>query len=322
MDHDKIREIINLSLYDELTKDEKILIEEHLSQCEECKREFEEIKKLNGLLTNLKLPEIDNKLLQDARFELRTAIRKERSKSSFPENLLGSLNQLLIKNYKLAFAAIIFLFLGVGIGYLVFTNKDTSGVAQFINTTNVDPFEKNNIKIKNLRFLDTNIKDGEVSFTFEAARQVTMNGKANDAVIQKILAQSLLNEQNDGVRLRTLNAISAQTNNKKLPGKKVKTALISAMKFDGNAGVRMEALNVLKKFSFDEDVIEALLYVLKSDTNTGLRVAAINSLSELNISEKEMSPELLELLKQKSQSDENQYVRVRAKSILQEVYQQ
>jgi hypothetical protein len=321
MDHDKIREIISLSLYNELTDTEKILLQEHLSQCDSCKREYEEIKKIEGLLTNLKLPEIDNKLLQDARYELRAAIRKEKFKYSFLENLLGNLNLFLIKKYRLAFSGIALILVGVGIGYLLFMNKDVSEINHFINASNVDTFEKNNIKIKNLRFLESNEDNGEISFTFEAARQVSMKGKINDLIIQKILAQSLLNDQNDGVRLKALNAISAQTAIK-LPGKKVKAALITAMKYDGNAGVRMEALNVLKKYSSAEDVIEALLYVLKNDSNSGLRVAAINSLSQLNITEKEISPELLELLKQKSQNDENQYVRIRAKSILQEVYQQ
>jgi hypothetical protein len=322
MDHEKIKELINLSIYDELNEDEKVLLEEHLLHCEACRSENEEVKKLDGLLANLKLPEIDNRILKEARFELRAAIKKERSRKSFWESLLENINQLLTRNYRFAFGSIALILVGIGIGYLLFMNKENIGAAQFINAAQSDPFERNNIKIKNLRFLDADASDGEVSFTFDAIKPVTMKGKVNDVIIQKVLAHSLINEQNDGVRLRTLNAISEQTINKDLPDAKVKTALITALKYDGNAGVRKEALNVLKKYSADEEIIEALLYVVKNDSNSGLRVAAINSLSELKFSEKEFSPEMLDLLKQKSQNDENQYVRIRAKSILQEVYQQ
>jgi hypothetical protein len=322
MDHDKIKEIINLSIYNEISEEEKLLLNEHLSHCDECRAEYEEVKKLDKLLVNLKSSEFDLQLLNEARQELRNAINIERSKKFFWGSIIEKLSRLFTPNYKLVFGSIALILIGLGIGYLLFNTNKTGTYSEFINASQIDPFERDNIKIKNLRFIDPDASDGEISFTFDAVKPVKMKGKMNDPMIQKVLAHSLLNEQNDGVRIRTLNAISVQTENKTFFNSKVKSSLITALKYDENPGVRREALLVLRKLPVDDEIIDAFLYVLKHDKNSGLRVEAINSLGETKIGEKNVSPEMLELLRQKSKNDENQYVRVRAKSILQEVVQQ
>jgi hypothetical protein len=322
MNHDRIKEIINLSIYNEISEEEKSLLNEHLSHCNECRAEYEQIQKLGRLLINLKSSEIDLQLLNKARQELRGALSVERSKKFFWESIIEKLRGLLLPNYKLVFGSIALILVGLGIGYLLFKINKTGTYSEIINASQIDPFERGNIKIKNLHFIDPDASDGEISFTFDAVKPVTMKGKMNNPMIQKVLAHSLLNEQNDGVRIRTLNAISVQTENKKFLNSKIKSSLIAALKYDRNPGVRREALLVLKKLPFDDEIIDAFLYVLKHDKNSGLRVEAINSLGETKIDEKNVSPEMLELLRQKSKNDENQYVRVMAKSILQEVVQQ
>ena len=322
MNHNKIKEIINLSIYNELSEDEQAFLNVHMANCEECRTEYEQIQKLNGLLNNLKTSKIDNQLLSEARQELKAAINLEFIKKSLLDNIIEKLNMVLAPNYKLVFGSIILILTGLIIGYFLFSPGINGISSQFINASQTDPFEKNDIIITNLRFIDSDIKDGEISFTFNALKPVTMKGKISDPMIQKILAHSLLNEQNDGARIKTLNAISEQTKNKKLLSPKVKSSLITALKYDENPGVRREAILVLKKLPVDEQVIDAYLYVLKHDKNSGLRVEAINSLGETKVDEKNIPEGMVELLKQKSINDENQYVRVRAKSILQEVVQQ
>ena len=46
----EIREKLSLYLDDELNEDEKKLIDEHLESCHECKKEFEEYKKIISIL--------------------------------------------------------------------------------------------------------------------------------------------------------------------------------------------------------------------------------------------------------------------------------
>ena len=98
-------------------------------------------------------------------------------------------------------------------------------------------------------------------------------------------------------------------------------ALIEAMKFDPNPGVRREALRALGKFPFDEDIKKGLLFVLNKDENEGLRVEAINNLAAAKDEFRASDEHLLDILRKRVQSDNNRYVRQRARAVLQEVQQ-
>ncbi|HEY7162541.1 MAG TPA: HEAT repeat domain-containing protein, partial [Acidobacteriota bacterium] len=143
-----------------------------------------------------------------------------------------------------------------------------------------------------------------------------VKGNVNDERIQYLLTYALEREQNPGVRLRAVNTIGA--NKKASADPEIKKALISALKSDGNDGVRKEAMAVLKTYPFDSDIRNAFVYVLQRDANAALRIDAIKSLEENKIQDKE----LLTVLKEKSESDDNSYIRRRATNILQEVSQQ
>jgi HEAT repeat protein len=99
---------------------------------------------------------------------------------------------------------------------------------------------------------------------------------------------------------------------------KVKSALISALKNDNNPGVRMESLKTLLNLPFDNEINESLLYVLQHDKNSGLRIAAINGLASATLNGKTMDEQTLKVLNQKVKNDDNEYVRIRAASLLKE----
>jgi HEAT repeat protein len=170
----------------------------------------------------------------------------------------------------------------------------------------------------NLQFSQTRSPDGEIDFTFDAVTPVHLKGNINDEKIQAVLAHALVTEQNPGVRLRSVNMLAAQAEQLNPPDPKVKGALVSALKTDENPAVRREALRVLKGFPFDQQIREAFLYVLVHDKNPGLRIAAINSLDSARVQTREAGPDLLEVLKEKMHSDNNNYVRIRAKEVLKE----
>jgi hypothetical protein len=66
----------------------------------------------------------------------------------------------------------------------------------------------------------------------------------------------------------------------------------------------------------DEDIKKAYLHVLVHDTNPGLRVEAIKSMEN----ERLMDQEVVSVLKG-MQTDENEFVRLNAKRLVQEVSQ-
>jgi HEAT repeat protein len=120
--------------------------------------------------------------------------------------------------------------------------------------------------------------------------------------------------------LRSLNTLIKQSKKSEFkPDLKVRDALISAMKVDENPAVRREALRALLKYPVDDKIRDGFLFVLSHDTNSGLRVAAINALLDLNIQGKSLDKKILEELNKKAETDDNDYIRLRAASLLREV---
>jgi hypothetical protein len=126
----------------------------------------------------------------------------------------------------------------------------------------------------------------------------------------------MLNGQNAGVRLNSINAIS---DNKKVNyDNDVKEALIRVVKFDENPGVRRQAIILLNKFPYDDEIKQAYLYVLSNDTTSGMRIEAINSLFQAKKDGYKFDNQELSVFKKKMETDNNNYIRYRARTVLQE----
>lgn len=323
MEHEKFKEWIQLSLMNELSEEEDLQLKSHLNGCTECTAELQELTRLGNILEKARMEEPDEKTLLEARQDLRAALRMERNRKSFGEDILDKIRGFLFLNYKAALGSAFTLVLGLAIGYMVFRpHIAQNGGSSFKPAVSQEHQAQNDVKIDNLRFEDSDASDGKVSFSFDAVKPVHMEGNINDEAIQKVLARALVSERNDGVRLRTINTIAAQTGKDSTADPRIKSALISALKHDSNPGVRREALLVLSRFRMDKDIKDAFLFTLANDKNAGLRVAAINSLQTENPEKIQSDQELIKILKQKSQDDQNDYIRIRAKAVLQEVIEQ
>ncbi|MGE5430188.1 MAG: anti-sigma factor family protein, partial [Syntrophomonadaceae bacterium] len=74
MEHEKIKEWIQLSIFDELGEDENLQLLEHLKNCSECSAEFVELSRLRRMVEKAKPAEPDDKTLLEARQDLRAAL--------------------------------------------------------------------------------------------------------------------------------------------------------------------------------------------------------------------------------------------------------
>ena len=266
-------------------------------------------------------PEINDSILYQARQDLHKSIVNRISEKNIFTRFWEIVEGILFRNYKLVLTGAIAVIIGIGIGFLIFSNNlqnsDSVELSSVFANKNILPGEE--IKFNNLHFIDSDASDGDVSFTFDAVKPVKVKGKLSDPLVQKVLAYSLVSEDNAGVKIRTVNAISEQAGQKIKPDNQVKSALITALKFDSNPGVRRQALLALQKFPFDKEIKEAFLFTLTNDKNAGLRIAAINSINPDNLDKITIDKNLLEILKQKINNDENEYIRLRAKAVYEEV---
>lgn len=315
MNHNEFKKRILVSLFGELSKNEQAELEEHLQTCEECRAELEQQTHLLSLVSKHKTLEVDEKLLQDARSQLRGAIRAERQRSHLLSNLAEFFSGLVTVPYRATLSGITVLAIGLFLGYLLFHSSQITPINNNVKPASDISFNENDVRIKNIRFIDPVASDGEIEFTFDAVKPMHIKGNVNDRKVQSILTYAMLNEQNPGARLNSINAMDSESPKKY--DEDIKDALITVVVSDENPGVRREALKFLNKFPYDEDIKQAYIHVLTADTVTGLRIEAINALSNLNKKALDLKQSEVDLFKQKLETDNNSYIRYKTKTILQ-----
>ena len=317
MNHIKYKKLIDEYFFGEIDSQEKIVLEEHLKVCELCRYQFNSVKMLKESLLKESLPEPDENILKEARNELRMNLRSVRLKKSFWEVIREKITSSFFITPQLAAAAFSFLIIGLVSGYLIF---HSSNMVQFENQRpqdfNRQAMLSGDTKISNIRFINKNAEAGTVEFSFDAVKPVHIKGKIDDPQVQNILMYSMLNEDNPGTRLNTINFINSSSESPQ--DNDIKNAILSVVKYDNNQGVRQEAMKLLGKFKFDDEIKKALLFVLQNDSSSGMRIEAMNRLVEANKTGNLFDEEDLQIFRQKMQQDNNNYIRYQAKNVLKE----
>ncbi|HEX9005998.1 MAG TPA: HEAT repeat domain-containing protein [Bacteroidota bacterium] len=310
MGHEQFTRRLHLLALDEMEGPERRLLEEHLRTCAACRAE---LQRLQSMLTVVRdhAPglQVHEGMLQEARQQLRAALRQERMRRTAAERAGEWLAGLFAPGARLALGALATLAVGFLAGRTLFPARpaDAPGTAEAA---------PGDTRITNVRFLDSGAGTGSVEFTFDAVRPVRMKGSINDPQVQKVLTYAMLNDENPGVRLRAVSAMAAPAVPQ--PDREIRSALIVALRTDPNAGVRKEALTALLRLPPDTDVKNALLNTLMTDRNPGLRIAAINAFDSLRTRGEQADQAVLRALQAKMHSDDNTYIRLRAKTVLQE----
>ena len=99
-------------------------------------------------------------------------------------------------------------------------------------------------------------------------------------------------------------------------GSDVRDALVYAARHDPNAGVRLKALEGLRRFVDDPATRESLAFVLQHDDNSDVRSQAIDVLAPM-AGKVELSPELAGTLQEIVRSEQgDDYVRMRCMQLL------
>jgi hypothetical protein len=321
MRHNDYKELLRLSCYDELNEGERQVLDEHVKGCDECHLEIEELRKLGSLIHGGPRFEISDQLLDGARRELRVALRLEKSKSRFWVDLVSQLDALTSPAARIALGGAALIVVGLLAGYLLFKSSEATSVSGITQAVGQAPAQSTGPTITNFKFVGQPLQESDVEFTFDMVTPVHMKGSVNDAAVQRVLAQALMSDQNPGVRLRTVSAIVEQGEALKSSDKEIKAALLDAVKSDPNVGVRKQALQALKRFPLDVEVKDALIFILKNEENPGIRIEAIAYLQSPEFSRQLVDEDLLKVLKEKMRSDNNNYVRTRAKHFYEEVQQ-
>jgi len=315
MKHNEFRQMIHLSLYGELSEDEQKKLKHHLESCEECKLELEQQKYFLSMVSENRKYKVNDSLLNEARVQLRVALGSEMIKNR-PTSTFGErIRSLLSSPPRLAFSALVILLAGFVLGGLFFSRQEF--ILQNDNQTfNKAALSQVDTRITNLQFVDSDQSDGKIEFIFDAVKRVQLKGKVSDPEIQRILTYAMLNEQNPGSRLNSINVM--ETCGNITSDKEIKDAVITVVMTDENPGVRMEAIKLISKFNYDESLKQAYLYVLLNDSSSALRIASINALIQAAKSGYQLKQNDIELVMKQAKLDDNNYIRLKSKTLLEE----
>lgn len=320
MKNKNLTELLQLYVIGEISSEDKLTVENALLENDELKQDYEQLKKYYEAFTENRPAPISDSMVNSARTQLMRSLKAEADKVTFFDKAIEAVEDFMFGSYKIAFSSAATLVVGVFLGYFLFARGPIE--TQFANSgrmVDVDNLENSDLQISNIRLKSPFNDDGTIEFSFDAIKPISYTGNADDEMTRRLLAQALLTADNPGVRLRTVNTISMQAKKYFVPDSKVKTALIASLKVDNNAGVRREALNVLMRYPIDNEIRDAFLFVLQNDKNSGMRVAAINALVDWKQQGRFIDDEIRNVLNKKAETDQNDFIRIRAASLLKEV---
>ncbi|MBI3005314.1 MAG: HEAT repeat domain-containing protein [Ignavibacteriales bacterium] len=324
MRHKQFQEMILLSLYGELNPGDQGKLDRHLSTCHHCRLEWQELAVFHKTLASYRPISVRDRDVLDARRSLRITLGGGGPEESWVQKILDAVTIPFFSQYRAVLVSAATFAVGVGLGYYFFGTPGSTQTGLFRSVAETDQaaFDQGDAQITNFRIVSKDETSGRVEFEFDAMTPVRVKGNVKtDERIQKILARAAVSADNPGTRLRVVSEIAEHASAQRPVTKDVKAALISVVQYDENRGVRKEALKALEKFLPDPDVVNAFVYVLKTERNTGIKIEAINSLARARFTSESMTQELLNVLRDKVESDENNYIRIRAKAALQEVSQ-
>jgi hypothetical protein len=316
MKHKHFKTLLIHSQVEPLKSDDAAALRMHLAECQQCRAEATAMDALRAGEEALKdLTAIDASLLQEARQELRVLLRRENATRS--AGRVSLLYTLALSHPRisagLSFALVLAVGVGIGRWYVSLPEYAAGSHLALIPAGGAQPAGEPP-RVANVHFITYGGDSQPVEFTFDAVTPTHVRGSLDDPMIQKLLVEAILTDDNPGVRLKAMDAIRATGMTS--ADTAIRTALLHVLRSDPNIGVRKQAMVALHAMPLDGPITSGFLDVLMREKNPGLRIAAINALIPLLSKPDGMDPRLREVLERKAQSDNNGYIRLRAKSVL------
>lgn len=309
MSAEKLKEQVLLYLYGELSEEDTLSFEKDLAKYDNLRKIYEEEKKVHELYSLRSDITIPDSLLQESRSKLRERLRDENLKTLDYAHSLNSIFFHLFGSPSKTIVALSMLITGILLGKFISIEVDFDNgieVHQLTASRNgsisTELFGSDVMDIVDMTIVAYDAELDEVTLSVVAVTSIGIKGNINNNKIQTILAAALQSDLRPSIRLKSIDLLRMNIENDKIVN-----ALIHALDNDDNPGVRLKAVEALSPYTDNHDVKDALLNTLKYDQNAGVRIQAILALKD------NKDPKVLEVLKDKMESDENEYIRDQSK---------
>lgn len=316
-------ERIVLAAYGELPDDATHELNRHLAACVECSAEREQLRALKLLAEAYPVEEPAANLVARSRLRLEEALDALPPKRWF-ERLADRLTNNIASLQAAPIAACLMLAIGAGAGGL-----GGYHIAQRHSAQGADPGPSRgatvkgassdvpaNAEVANISSIvrQPNSEVIEVHYNQVVPREV--RGSLDDPDIRQLLMMASEASASQGVRDDSIDLLASECragHGCKAEG--IREALMVALRYDRNAGVREKALEGLQPYIADDvRVRDAVLEALLNDTEPRIRTAAISILEPV-----EADTSVRQVLHTVASSDRNPQIRLVSRQVLSRV---
>jgi hypothetical protein len=295
---------LSLYLYGELDFALEETVEAHLETCAFCQSALAREKAWHSALNTASV-DASFEFVSDCRQGLKRALPAAARPWQAPwlersRNWLESIG--IVPRWSAGVAAASFLLImGFAAGRFVHLNPGAETDAAVMGLLNP--------ATSRIRGIET-AEDGKVRIIVDQVHQNVVVGQIGDAAIRRLLLAAAKDPNDPGVRYDSVEALDRQN------GDDVRDALLFAVRHDPNTGVRLKAIEGLRRFIGDPAARDGLVFVLEHDTDPGVRSQAVDVLAPAT-GKLSSSPELVNALEDAIQSDQmDDDVRLRCMHVL------
>ncbi|MGO9087097.1 MAG: HEAT repeat domain-containing protein [Terriglobales bacterium] len=295
-----VRQNIALYVYGEVGDDARHELEQHTSRCADCAAELKAEQEFHELLKWDRAADPTPNLLAASRMRLQEALETAQQGGLLHRLAFDPANWLRQLRFSPALASAILILGfagGVGTAYKVIPHG-TGPVPQ-------PPVTESSIA--GISSVTQEPGTNQISIKYNTVSTQEAEGSLNDQRIQQLLLYAARNNYNSGVRMDSVGLLTQNPTDTHF-----RDALIYALQYDSNPGVRFKALDGLGPYVKDDTrVRDSLLQALVNDTNPGVRTEALRMLEPVKA-----DGSVRGVLMTLAAKDSSQYIRSQARTLL------
>jgi len=303
-----VRENIVLHVYGELADDARHELEQHVARCADCAAELKAEQDFHGLLSQDRAADPSPNLVAASRMRLQEALETAQQGSLWSRFAFDPANWLRQVRFSPALASVILILGfagGVGTAYKVIGPRTApNGVTTATNVSVLPPTEASIASINSVSQIPGT---DQVAIKYNTVVPQEATGPINDQKIQQLLLYASRNNYNSGVRMDSVGLLTQNPSDAHF-----RDALIYALQYDSNPGVRFKALDGLGPYVKDDtSVRDAVLRALVNDSNPGVRTEALRLIEPVKA-----DGSVRGVLMALASKDSSQYIRSQARTLL------
>jgi len=318
------QEDIVLSVYGELPDDRAHRLEQHLAQCERCRQEMEAVAALEKAMSAMPVPEPSPSLLA------RTRLRLDEALDAMPQ---GGFFRRVSQRFRRSVGtlqgapvmAMALLLVGVAAGgwggyraalRTVHANQAQNGASNPSAVPVVADIDAAQIAGVSSISLEPGSENVEVRF--ERVIPETAFGTLDDPQIRQLLLLGTRERTNPAVHDDSVNLLAQECQaGHQCTGGPIRNALMVALRYDRDAGVRRKALEGLESYiPMDTRVRDAVLEALLHDPDAEVRTEAIGLLEPVDA-----DSAVRNVMEMVASRDDNAHIRTVSRQFLEQVSQ-